>query len=782
MPRDDGASASGESPAVGGAAQETPKYAFESLIAEGAEGRVYVVRDGDLDRRVAMKVMRPGTSDDMRRMQRFLTEARRTASLEHAGIPGVHDLGYVATGEMFFTMRLVEGRTLREVFEKLVSCDPDFQREWTLTRIVQVLQQVAAAVDYAHCQGIIHRDLKPENIAVSEFHEVLVLDWGLSKRIGRDPEAVHAPVEGDRFATQIGAVKGTPLYMAPEQARGAVDKLDVRADVFSLGAILYEALCHEPPYDGHSVKDILDNAKAGRIVPIDTRARGRDLPRALVDTCMRALSPEADGRHANAKMFSDDLQAFLEGTKERELRLREASGLIESARRLVARANQLHDEAERLDRMATDLRRTLPPWAGEDDKRRLWQLEDGAKRTRVDGADTHARATDLASRALAHDAQHPEARSLVARLHFDRYLDAERRGHVEEATWLRRMVERYDDGALGDRFRDRAAIAVETEPAGARVVVSKLAEQDRRRVAVSPRELERTPLVDDSLGAGDWLLEIRHDGCEHARVPIRLGRGERRVVSVRLLRSGALPRGFVLVPRGEFIYGQGTDATPVDTGDFAIAETPVQLRDYAAWLDELAATGLEAASPHVPWVETHGALLRLSGGKHVFNPASPMSRRPLVEHPELPVVGIARASAEAYAAWLGARTGVTLTLPTEVQWEKAARGTDGRAYPWGDHFDPTFCSMYESTRDPANLRPIGAFPSDVSPYGVRDMAGGVREWCRDDVDAGRKLAVCRGGAWYLRGRECTVTSRWTVEADTRNPGIGFRLCWEIPST
>ncbi len=761
--------------------QEAPKYRVERLLAEGSEGQVYLVTDRDLERRIAMKVMRSETAHDARRVSRFLNEARRTASLQHASIPAVHDLGYSSTGELYFTMRLVQGRTLRHVLQSLRAGEADVQRAWTLTRLVQVLQQVANGVHYAHSRGLLHRDLKPDNIGLGEYGEVLVLDWGLAKRIGADPEEEVLPASKTApvAATQLGVVKGTPLYMAPEQARGAIDQLDVRTDVFSLGAILYEALCLEPPYEGYSVAEVVEQARAGRIPPPGDRVRGRDLPRVLVDTAMRALSFDPSCRHGTAGEFANDLQAYLEGGKEKELRRLEAHGLIETGRRMMRRSRELRDEAGELERRGIELVTEVPAWAGEESKAELWDVEDRCQRLRIDAADAYARAVDLISRSLAHDPENLDARALMSRLYFERYVHAERVENLEDAAWLRRMVERYNDGALDEALRDSGRITVTTEPAQATVRLTRLIERGRRLVPSDVHDLGEAPVACEALPRGSYLVETWAEACLPSRVPVFLGRGEEKSLCVPMLRQEGVPQGFVWVPGGPFVSGSGADRRDVEVAGFVIAEVPVLLREYAEWLDDLAQTDADAAAQHVPWTDSHGPLLKLVAGRHEFCEASPLSSHPVEPHPDLPVVGITRDSAEAYATWRSEKIGFHFDLPTELQWEKAARGTDGRLYPWGEHFDASFCSMVDSTVDAANLRPAGAFPVDESPYGVRDMAGGVREWCRGDVDAGRRTAVCRGGGWYLAAAECTVTSRWLVDPATKSPGVGFRLVVEV---
>jgi serine/threonine-protein kinase len=152
---------------------------------------------------------------------------------------------------------------------------------------------------------------------------------------------------------------------------------------------------------------------------------------------------------------------------------------------------------------------------------------------------------------------------------------------------------------------------------------------------------------------------------------------------------------------------------------------------------------------------------------------------------DLPVIGVSFDNALAYVRWKSHRDGLTYRLPTEAEWEKAARGTDGRVYPWGNHFDPTFCKMLFSRPEFAQPEPVGVFRCDESPYGVRDMAGGVREWVADLPDAecpthpDTQACTVRGGAWNQDAKGCRLASRIRVLRAARNTGIGFRLARDI---
>jgi serine/threonine protein kinase len=211
-------------PAPPAEAPSIPDYRITAEIARGGMGRVYAGHDLTLDREVAIKTLLPGGD-----AERFVTEARITARLPHPGIPPVHALGTLADGTPYLAMKLIRGRTLADLLQERPSPLDE------LPRFVQIFEQIAQAVGFAHAQGVIHRDLKPPNVMVGAFGEVQVMDWGLAKDLAsRERERPEERSEGDNVTqTAAGAVLGTPGYMPPEQARG--EAVDARADVFALG-------------------------------------------------------------------------------------------------------------------------------------------------------------------------------------------------------------------------------------------------------------------------------------------------------------------------------------------------------------------------------------------------------------------------------------------------------------------------------------------------------------------------------------------------------------------
>ena len=315
-----------------------PRYERLERVAQGGMGTIFRVRDIDLHRDLAMKVLGSGDADDEShgstaslRLARFVEEAQVTGQLDHPGIVPVHELGLDAQDHVFFTMKLVRGQTLREVLE--------LQREgregWSTTRVVGVLLRVCEAMAYAHDKHVIHRDLKPSNLMVGRFGEVYVMDWGLARVLDRpDPRDLRIRDPADDTATQAvrsdrhehaddpqsplytmdGEVFGTPAYMPPEQARGDIAQIGTPADVYAIGAILYHLLSGCVPYG--SIEERLDNVQVWRAVkerpPLPLSKIAPSAPAELVAISELAMRRDPRQRYASMEALADDLRAYLE--------------------------------------------------------------------------------------------------------------------------------------------------------------------------------------------------------------------------------------------------------------------------------------------------------------------------------------------------------------------------------------------------------------------------------------------------------------------------------------
>jgi|GEM_PF-3136059 len=309
------------------------RYRVKKEVARGGMGSILRVWDEDLRRHLAMKVMLTGEHSPAggvspkggsRALGRFLEEAQVTGQLDHPGIVPVHELGLDPQGRVYFTMKLVKGRTLKEVLELAAEGDP----AWSLPRVLGVILRVCEAMSYAHAKGVIHRDLKPSNIMVGRFGEVYVMDWGLAKLL-RDVEEAPTPdfdptessfdgidLEPDSpLYTMDGDVVGTPAYMAPEQAKGRVAELGPHSDVYSVGAILYHLLSGQIPFEEKgSTSDnraIWKRLRAGPPPSLATLAP--QAPGELISICEKAMRRDIAGRFATIQELSEELRAYTEG-------------------------------------------------------------------------------------------------------------------------------------------------------------------------------------------------------------------------------------------------------------------------------------------------------------------------------------------------------------------------------------------------------------------------------------------------------------------------------------
>ncbi len=283
-------------------------------FAEGGTAILEECLDKNLGREVLMKRLHTHLVEDETERKRFQREARVTALIQHPGTVPLYEIGRDREGSVYFTMKKVEGDSLREILLGIVARDKYFKSKYTLNTLIEVLVQVGQAVAFAHSRGVVHRDLKPANILVGGFGEVMILDWGLAK-IMNEPESVHGEIpEKDHVSlelTRAGKRAGTPLYMSPEQAAGENDQIDGRSDVYSMGSILYEVLTYENLVWGQDKEEVLEKILHQEPVSPRKRAPNRHIPRILDSICMRAIQKHPDDRYSSLLDMVEDMRAYL---------------------------------------------------------------------------------------------------------------------------------------------------------------------------------------------------------------------------------------------------------------------------------------------------------------------------------------------------------------------------------------------------------------------------------------------------------------------------------------
>ncbi|MBX2836050.1 MAG: serine/threonine protein kinase [Gammaproteobacteria bacterium] len=271
------------------------RYAYFRTVAKGGKSLIQSCKDLHLNRTICYKTLLPEFANDEIEQKRLLREARVSAMLQHPNIVPTYELGRNKQGHYYFTMKLVHGYTLREVF--------DYRERYDLSQLINIIVQVAYALEYAHALGVIHRDVKPENILIGPYGEILLLDWGLAKVWDKDgaqsSEETDTPGRKDENVTMTGYQKlqGTLMYMSPEQ----IEKdpgIDYRSDIFSLGVILYEALTGKTPVEGELIDEVIESIlKDEPIAPSDI---DKNVPAILEDATMQCLHKKPEERVQSA--------------------------------------------------------------------------------------------------------------------------------------------------------------------------------------------------------------------------------------------------------------------------------------------------------------------------------------------------------------------------------------------------------------------------------------------------------------------------------------------------
>jgi serine/threonine-protein kinase len=479
-------------------AAPTGRYQLGDEIGHGGMGTVIQGHDPDLGREVAIKVLLPAHQDQPEMVQRFLDEARVGGQLQHPGVVPVHERGTFPDGRPYFTMKLVQGRTLAALLKER----PDPAHD--LPRFLKVFEQVCQTLAYAHSRGVIHRDLKPHNIMVGSFGEVWVMDWGLAKVLG--PVGPERPEEsgrgivntargpGEARLSRTGQAMGTPAYMAPEQARGEIDQVDERADVFGLGAILCEILTGKAPYSGLVILDLARQANLGdAFVRLGLCTADAELVR-LAREC---LQPHREDRPRDARALADRVTGYLVGVQER-LRQAELQRAAAEAREGEAQARaEAEVQARQAERRAGRRTKALAAalfglvllgaggwlWIGRDRQARYVRTTEGVNQAldKAEELSGQARKMFLDDPARAEAALAQWKHSLAA---LEKAEEVYSTGLADEATRLRLEAARLRIDALGKELEQGKKDADKDLPMAMRLAEIRLGKTDKGKLGI----------------------------------------------------------------------------------------------------------------------------------------------------------------------------------------------------------------------------------------------------------------------------------------------------------
>lgn len=756
------------------------RYQIIRKLGEGGMATVYLARDANLERLVAMKVMR---SESPPLQDRFLREIQILSQLEHPNVVPLYDIVWTDRRVPVCVMRYLRGRSLEQVIAEIKEDAPE-GREYSLTRLMQIFLQITQAIEYAHSKRIIHRDLKPANIMLGEHGEVQVVDWGLGKIVRSDEGSGRPSLN----LTSQDEILGTPAYMAPEQIGSA--RTDERTDVYALGVILYELLTLCRPIQSSDRLNFLQKLLVEKPVRPRELCPDRLIPTELEQACLRALEKDPAKRQQSARDLRNQVQAWLEAATDAAKRHALAESKVQEGRSAFAEYERTRLDLQRLLARVNDLSHRYANWQSVRDKAPLYRAEDQVTAARRRLSLLQTRVVGTLTEALGFERAHAGARELLADYYHGLWREAELARESDRAHYYERLVAEYHDGKYATELAGVGKLQLTCDVPNATATLYAVEEEDlqtKLRYLPETLRLDGTPL---ELPMGSYVVVVGCEGYREVRYPVAITRNSLWEGPVHLYREDEIGPGFAQVAGGPFLEGgdPGTSWSMPRSepwvDDFAIARYPVTLGEYLEFLRDLATVDVEAARSRAPRRTPDGGAYVEIGPTGEIAPVSKRSEEMPSLDLTVPVFGVSWFDAQAYCEWRSRRDGLDYRLPTSREWEKAARGVDGRWFPWGSRFDASLCNTRESRRDNPAIASIHEFETDVSVYGVYGMAGNVRDWTCTEERQGegqgaQVFRVVRGGAWYGGRMSARVADRFWFEPGHVYFFVGFRLAHSL---
>jgi formylglycine-generating enzyme required for sulfatase activity len=796
------------------------RYIVIERLGAGATGVVYAAYDPELDRKVALKILRrpDGDAGESRRQARFVREAKAIAKLAHPNVVGIFDVG-VDHGRVFLAMEYLAGGTLRD----WMTTKP---RPWR--EVVKMFVAVGKGLAAAHAEGLVHRDFKPDNVLLDRAGTPKVADFGLARLSGPSEDSIEEDPQQeaprtDARVTRTGAMTGTPAYMAPEQFRGKAT--DGRADQFAFCVALHEALYGRRPFAAQTVFDLAEAVIRERIEPAPKNA---NVPGWIRRSLLHGLRADPGHRYAKVEDLLSALEAdpvarvrrvlavcvvavVLAGTfvglyrrSERrriEFEARVASK-VEDGRKALA-------EAEEIKRRS-DIGRRRAFTAFDDGRNQEGEVtwtEARAEAATLES--TLKRAQAVLEAALALDQANEPARDALGQALFERAQLAELQFRTADVGHHVDQLQRLN--ALGRAmalWTRPGSVHVRTIPGGARLVLERYdlaADDGNHLIPVVVGEPFTSPSGVLALPPGSYRVTASKEGFVQTRYPFVVKRGQAEQLDIRLVPEQDVPADFVYVPEGRFLYGDADEdwrlgflnAAPIHERVAPAFLIKVHETTFGEWLEflrDLPAAERRLRTPSSVAVQGSVVLrrstnadwsleLNISGPKMEARENVPIAYptrhvRASQDWLRMPVLGVSANDMQAYFEWLS-RTGRVrgARFCSELEWERAARGADSRAYPGTQSRvtsdDANIDVTYGRVRGSFGPDEVGSHPRSRSPFGIDDMTG--NSWEAVAATGGGEYVV-RGGSYYHSGISARLTNREGIDRESRSYVLGVRVC------
>jgi formylglycine-generating enzyme required for sulfatase activity len=723
------------------------RYELEKRLGQGGMGVVYKARHIFLKTQHAIKIILPDlVGNDPNLVTRFRQEALACAAIRHQNIIAVTDFGVVRGTMPFLVMEFVQGESLQDIMANEGAMPP--------MRAFELIQPICAGIAAAHRQKIIHRDLKPLNVMIQEGVPVSegakILDFGLAK-------IKSGELLGSFIAAKTTGLMGSPFYMAPEQ--WSDDPPDARADIYSLGVMLYQMLCGEVPFKGSSIPSIMKKHLTLEVPSL--ASKGVAVPPQIEAVIRHAMEKELKYRTESADEFASELRAAIAGASATLKRTGE-SPQIDASKTFVSPAS-----TERSTVPPKGSTTAFDPLAGtisassllEEEQKTLFAQKELAREAQTKRK--HAQEEAEAKRKRAEEEEQKRKANEGER-------EAERR-HLEELVAKQTKVLEEKLTQLASTMSPKTTAVVDAEATQVqRGGVSTFGDNSfpgasahsfpQLNVSLVPQKKSSLPLILGLcavllIGGGVGGYFIFRPGTVAGPAKPGNPNGPEVTFKSELVE---IPGGVFQMGRNDSLPTEGP-AHPVTVNPFSMDKNEVTNAEYAQFVHD---------TNHTP-------------------PSQWGSVRAPVGQELLPVSNVSYDDAVMFAEWRSKRDGVTYRLPTEEEWEYAARNGDkDNLYPWGNTWAPGRAATQEA--GVGREQPVGSYPQGGNRWGVQDLIGNVWEWTSSKAalypgsplklpDVQKGWIVARGGSFGSQASKLSGTMRDWFAPNYKNPVLGFRL-------
>jgi serine/threonine-protein kinase len=723
------------------------RYQLEKRLGQGGMGVVYKARHIFLKTAHAIKIILPDlVGNDPNLVTRFRQEALAAAAIRHQNIIAVTDFGVVRGTMPFLVMEFVQGKSLQDVMAEEGAMSP--------LRAFELMQPICAGIAAAHRQGIVHRDLKPLNVMICDdmpiSEGVKILDFGLAK-------IKSGELLGSFIAAQTTGLMGSPFYMAPEQ--WSDEPPDARADVYSLGVMFYQMLCGEVPFKGSSIPSIMKKHLTSEVPSL--ASKGVEVPPQIEAVVRHALEKEPPHRIGSADEFSRELREAMTSASAQLKRTADAQPIDPSKTLLTPppATTVPPGSTTAFDPMAGTI--SAAALAEEEHKTLFAQRElarEAAARQRLEQEEAER------ARAEEQRRQAEEAAREKERKHLEEIVAAQTKVLEEKLTQLASTMSPKTGGGVDAEVTHIQHPGVIT---GSNSFAGTAAQPfPRRDVAIAPRK-------------------------RSAAVPIAA------VVLIVLLAGGGVGGYFIYKSRGTSIVGPAKP--PIDPADVPLKPNLMEISGGKFQMGRNDGPPTEVPAHAVTIGDFEMDKTEVTNAEYAqfvkqTNHAPPEqwgSIRPPVGQELLPVSDVSYEDAVEFAAWRSKRDGVNYRLPTEEEWEYAARnGEKDNLYPWGNTWEAGRAATQEAGVGAPQA--VGTYPRGMNSWGVVDLVGNVWEWTSSKAsryggDPDKRLAqykdwiMIRGGCYAssVKGSfppgPVSSTMRTWVAPNYKDQVLGFRL-------